>query len=105
MTDALLIARRHRRRGGGARGRRRGLARLAATALAMTNTGYRCCDDCGVPKPAGPMLYDSLWRTISPENPWLCFDCTEKRLGRPLTQADLKPCRYNRRIWRRSRRK
>ena len=40
--------------------------------------GNRCCDDCGAPKPAGPMLYDSLWRTISrSENPWLCFDCTE----------------------------
>ena len=35
------------------------------------DTGYRCCDDCGVPEPAGPMLYDRLWRTISPENPWL----------------------------------
>jgi hypothetical protein len=57
--------------------------------------GDRCCDDCRVPKPAGPMLYDSLWRSISPENPWLCFECTEKRLGRPLTQADLTPCPYN----------
>jgi len=58
-------------------------------------TDNRCCDDCGLPKPTGPMLYDKLWRTISPNNPWLCFDCTEKRLGRSLTQADLRPRPYN----------
>jgi hypothetical protein len=59
---------------------------------------HQCCDDCGLPKPAGPMLYDALWRSITKSDsewPWLCFDCTEKRLGRPLTQADLRPCAWN----------
>jgi hypothetical protein len=64
----------------------------------FTHDGRQCCDDCKLPKPAGPMLYDNLWRSITKSDsewPWLCFDCTEARLGRPLTQADLKPCPFN----------
>jgi hypothetical protein len=47
--------------------------------------------------PAGPVLHDELWATIAPPDTdgFLCFDCIEKRLGRGLTQADLKICPFN----------
>jgi hypothetical protein len=68
----------------------------------IENEFRQCCDDCDLPQPAGPMLYDKLWRSIlksDSEWPWLCFDCIEKRfekrLGRGLTQADLKVCPFN----------
>jgi hypothetical protein len=59
---------------------------------------HQCCDDCGLPDPDGPMLRDELWRSIlksDSEQLLLCFSCIEKRLGRGLTQADLKPCPFN----------
>ena len=50
--------------------------------------------------PAGPILRDELWATIAKPtiakpDEFLCFDCIEKRLGRELTQADLKVCPFN----------
>jgi hypothetical protein len=56
---------------------------------------HQCCDDCQQPLPAGPKLHDELWATIAQPDAFLCFDCTEKRLGRQLTQADLTACAFN----------
>jgi hypothetical protein len=61
----------------------------------FTKDGRECCDDCRYPLPAGPTLHDELWATIAQPDAFLCFDCTEKRLGRRLTQADLKVCPFN----------
>jgi len=56
-----------------------------------------CCQDCSEPVPAGPQLHDELWATVAPPGTdgFLCFDCVERRLGRRLTQADLKRCPFN----------
>jgi hypothetical protein len=65
----------------------------------MANAGFsrfRCCDDCHLSVRGGPMLHDELWTTIAKEpDTFLCFDCTEKRLGRRLTQGDLAVCLFN----------
>jgi hypothetical protein len=62
----------------------------------VTEDGFRqCCDDCQQPLPAGPALHDELWTSIAQPDAFLCFACFEKRLGRPLTQADLKTCAFN----------
>jgi hypothetical protein len=61
----------------------------------FTDDGRQCCDDCEYPLPAGPMLHDELWATIAEPGAFLCFRCTEKRLGRRLTQADLIVCAFN----------
>jgi hypothetical protein len=64
----------------------------------FTANGRQCCDECRQPLPQGPVLHDELWATIAQpdlEHAFLCFDCTEKRLGRGLTQADLKTCPFN----------
>lgn len=38
------------------------------------------------------MLTNDLWKTITkPEEEFLCIPCTEKRLGRKITPADLNP--------------
>jgi hypothetical protein len=55
----------------------------------------KCCDGCQEPVRGGPMLHDDLWATIAGAEVFLCFDCTEKRLGRRLTQADLTACTFN----------
>jgi len=44
---------------------------------------------------AGPILRDELWAAIAHEDAFLRLDCIERRLGRPLTQADLIPCPFN----------
>jgi hypothetical protein len=62
--------------------------------LNFTHDGDRCCDDCWLPE-AGPMLHDELWAAIAEPDAFLCFDCTERRLGRRLTQADLTACSFN----------
>ena len=56
-----------------------------------------CCQDCSEPVLAGPVLHDELWATVAPPDTdgFLCFACFEKRLGRPLTQADLQRCPFN----------
>jgi hypothetical protein len=64
----------------------------------FTPDGRQCCDDCRLAKNGGPMLHDELWHSIAPNSDpdtFLCFECTEKRLGRGLTQADLKRCPFN----------
>ena len=55
----------------------------------------RCCDECRLPEEAGPILPDELWATIARLDELLCLACTEKRLGRQLTQRDLIICSYN----------
>ena len=60
--------------------------------LYRTKDGDRCCDDCRLPLPAGPVLHDELWATIAEPHTFLCLDCIEKRLGRQLTQGDLTMC-------------
>jgi len=61
----------------------------------FTHDGHQCCDDCEFPLPAGPMLHDELWATVAEPDAFLCLDCIEKRLGRPLTQGDLTVCPFN----------
>ena len=61
----------------------------------FTRDGRRCCEDCDLPLPAGPVLHDDLWATIAKPKVFLCFGCTEKRLGRGLTQGDLTVCSFN----------
>src|SRR5262249_26868153 len=61
----------------------------------LTRDGRQCCDDCKLPKLAGPVLHDELWATFTEPHAFLCLDCTQKRLGRPLTQADLTVCAFN----------
>jgi hypothetical protein len=74
---------------------------LIATAIGVpfhyfTPDGRQCCDDCRLAKGGGPMLHDALWHSIATDpDTFLCFDCTEKRLGRRLTQADLIACPFN----------
>jgi hypothetical protein len=74
---------------------------LIATAIGVpfhyfTPDGRHCCDDCRLAKGGGPMLHDELWRTIATDpDTFLCFECTEKRLGRRLTQGDLVVCSFN----------
>jgi hypothetical protein len=61
----------------------------------FTHDGHRCCDECRLPELGGPMLHDELWATIAKPTAFLCFGCTEKRLGRRLTQDDLTVCSFN----------
>jgi hypothetical protein len=64
----------------------------------FTPDGRQCCDDCRLAKDGGPILHDAIWRSIAandPDHTFLCFECTERRLGRGLTQADLKVCPFN----------
>lgn len=61
------------------------------------------CFDCGAAKPAPYMVHHALWAyafgvSRSPERPQpalkagiLCLPCLSKRLGRPITEADLIP--------------
>lgn len=49
-----------------------------------------CCADCEILQPNMFMIHDELW-TWEPSL-ILCIPCTQRRLGRPLTVADLKVC-------------
>src|SRR5262245_36912942 len=85
------------------------LEKFFGPARYFTRDGRLCCDDCKhaflhegdslaqaqMMVLAGPILHDKLWATIAEDDAFLCFYCTEKRLGRPLTQADLIPCPWN----------
>jgi hypothetical protein len=57
---------------------------LGIPAHFFTSDGRQCCDDCRLAKGGGPILHDELWRSIAADDPdtFLCFECTEKRLGR-----------------------
>src|SRR5262245_13067144 len=62
----------------------------------LVNLGqWRCCDECHKPEHSGPMLHNELWASIAKPDDLLCFACTEKRLGRRLTQGDLTDCPFN----------
>jgi hypothetical protein len=37
------------------------------------------------------MVHDEVWTAAGLDQGWICIDCLEKRLGRPLTGADLIP--------------
>lgn len=45
------------------------------------------CADCGATE-GGPLLRDEVWATIARADEYLCRACIEKRLGRPVTDAD-----------------
>jgi hypothetical protein len=53
------------------------------------------CDDCGG-RP-GPMLLDHVWEQIGGRigDHDLCIHCMDKRLGRPVTTADLNRSMFN----------
>lgn len=47
------------------------------------------CDDCGELSDS-PMYKDEVWLSVFPsKRGYLCVDCFEKRLGRPITRHDL----------------
>jgi hypothetical protein len=50
------------------------------------------CDDCKKDTVVIFMLKTDLWDTIALRNEFLCFKCTEVRLGRKITWEDLMPC-------------
>lgn len=52
------------------------------------------CEDCGK-GPNCPMILEELWLTIATKKTLLCIPCTEQRLARPLTLADLETCLGN----------
>jgi len=53
------------------------------------------CLSCGTDDLDILMLSDEMWRKINPEIAgWLCLNCVEKRLGRPLHARDLKTFEY-----------
>lgn len=59
----------------------------------MTDEDLRPCEECGGDAIADLfMVWDDVWAQIAPEKTLLCFDCSEMRLGRPITQQDLLPC-------------
>lgn len=52
------------------------------------------CQTCKAPlslKNDSPVLKDSLWKELYPENGVVCSDCLEQKLGRVITEDDLKP--------------
>ena len=60
----------------------------------MSSAGSACAE-CGADG-CGPMLYDATWKAItSPGERYLCRDCMEAKLDRPLANLDLWPCPYN----------
>jgi len=57
----------------------------------FTEDGLMCCEECRMPPRVwGPMVRDELWTAIAHKDAFLCLDWIEHRLGRALTQADLK---------------
>ena len=68
----------------------------------MKNWNDQRCKDCGLAAglKEGEMLpfylKDDLWNSITDTHDILCFDCAEKRLGRPITLNDLKDCALTR---------
>src|SRR5688572_11904104 len=52
---------------------------------------YRCAD-CDKVHPTTCMLRNEVWKSIAAKDERLCFSCTEKRLGRRITLAELAPC-------------
>lgn len=55
--------------------------------------GWICLDCGGVDD--GYMVKDKLWKQICMKERFLCLDCFEKRLGRPITLNDITPCLLN----------
>lgn len=49
------------------------------------------CIDCGG-KPLCPQLKDEVWCSAYGPKDLACWTCTEKRLGRDLTRADMENC-------------
>jgi hypothetical protein len=47
----------------------------------------------------GPIVHDKIWRRLAEPTEALCYRCmferAPARLGRMLTLADLRPCRWN----------
>lgn len=41
------------------------------------------------------MLHDEVWLSIADSKTCLCLNHTERRLGREIILADLKPCAMN----------
>jgi hypothetical protein len=52
------------------------------------------CADCGTER-GGPLLHNYLWNSIAEKRSYLCFGCIEFRIGRQLTQSDLRNCQAN----------
>ena len=56
------------------------------------------CKDCGKTAGLKPghmevfYLHDELWNSFADTHDVLCFDCAQKRLGRPIALNDLKEC-------------
>ena len=57
------------------------------------------CEQCNAEWPDMIMLKEDVWLSIAEKEDFLCKDCIEKRLGRPLTGWDLKDWPLNHEIW------
>jgi hypothetical protein len=62
--------------------------RSVAEWLALRRTP---CPDCGVIRHEVFMLHDDVWAStgLAHDAGWFCLRCVEKRLGRPVVDADL----------------
>jgi hypothetical protein len=49
------------------------------------------CDECGAPEPTMFILRDEIWQAVANPNDYLCFDCIQRRLARPVIMQDLEP--------------
>lgn len=57
------------------------------------------CEQCNDVWPNMIMLKEDVWLSIAEKEEFLCEECIEKRLGRPLTGWDLKDCPLNHETW------
>jgi hypothetical protein len=64
----------------------------------MVEVHYMHCDSCGADRETMFVVHDHVWEAVTAVDErrrMLCFFCTEDRLGRKRTLADLKPCLVN----------
>lgn len=51
--------------------------------------------DCGKVNPNMFSIKNDIWLSVAEPDIILCFNCFEKRLGRPVTLYDLHPCQFS----------
>lgn len=67
---------------------------LGEAAVTRPERRFPACDDCGKSANA-PMVEETIWSSIATKQTLLCIKCTEQRLNRTLTLADLETCTAN----------
>ena len=56
---------------------------------------FQPCQDCGDLTHDGFMVHDEVWDASGAGDGYICLDCLESRLGRPLVAADFKDVPLN----------